>query len=208
MSAVPVTVFTDYICPFCYVGDRRLRNVAATEPLAVDWRFIEIHPDNPPEGRPVEALGYPPARWRMMMDNLRRMAEDEGLAIAERTFTTNSRRALLLAEAVRALEPERFDALDEALFAAFFGARRNIADPEVLADVAAGAGVAAATVAAAQTDPQFAERLRENHRIAARLGVSGTPTFIIGGRTLAGAVPTATLADAVRAGRALAAGSG
>ncbi|MFZ5557111.1 MAG: DsbA family oxidoreductase [Pseudomonadota bacterium] len=198
MSGVPVTVFTDYICPFCYVGDRRLRAVAQVQPLAIDWRFIEIHPDNPPAGRPVAALGYPPAQWRVMMDNLRRMAEAEGLVIAERTFTTNSRRALLLAEAVRVLEPERFDAVDEALFAAFFAGRRNIADPAVLAEVAAGAGVGGATVAAAQTDPRFAARLQDNHRLAARLGVTGTPTFVVGARVLAGAVPTATLAAAVR----------
>lgn len=202
MSAVPVSVFTDYICPFCYVGDRRLRAVAAAQPLEIDWRFIEIHPDNPPEGRPVEALGYPPAQWRLMMDDLRRMAEAEGLAIAERTFTTNSRRALLLAEAVRALEPQRFDALDEALFRAFFAERRNIADPAVLDEVARGAGVGAATVRAAGADPRFAGRLRDNHRLAARLGVSGTPTFVVGARTLAGAVPAATLAAAVREARA------
>ena len=205
MNAVAVSVFTDYICPFCYVGDRRLRAVAATAPLAIDWRFIEIHPDNPPEGRPVEALGYPPAQWRQMMDNLRRMAEAEGLVIAERTFTTNSRRALLLAEAVLALEPKRFDALDEALFRAFFAERRNIADPAVLDEVAHGAGVDAATVRAAAADPRFAARLQENHRLAARLGVSGTPTFVVGSRMLAGAVPAATLAAAVREARAQAA---
>jgi predicted DsbA family dithiol-disulfide isomerase len=206
VSAVAVTVFTDYICPFCYVGSRRLRAVAREVPLQVDWRFVEIHPDNPPQGRPVEALGYPPAQWRAMMDNLRRMAEAEGLEIAERTFTTNSRGALLLAEAVRVLEPERFDAFDEALFAAFFARRQNIADPAVLAEVAAGAGVGPATVAAAQSDARFAARLQDNLRLASRLGVGGTPTFVIGARAFSGAVPAATLAAAARAARA--AGSG
>lgn len=196
MSAVPVTVFTDYICPFCYVGARRLRAVAAQTPLAIDWRFIEIHPDNPPQGRPVAALGYPPAQWRAMMDNLRRMAQAEGLAIAERTFTTNSRRALLLAEAVLRLEPQRFDALDEALFRAFFAERRNIADPSVLDEVAREAGVGAATARAAG-EARFAARLQENHRLAARLGVSGTPAFVVGDRLLAGAVPAAALAAVV-----------
>ena len=46
-------------------------------------------------------LGYPPRHWEMLMANLARMAGEEGVTLAERTFTTNSRRALKLAQAVR-----------------------------------------------------------------------------------------------------------
>ena len=74
---IPVTVFSDYICPFCYVGARRLLNLGDEFDLDILWANIEIHPDNPPEGRPVEELGYPPEQWRRMMAALEHMAESD-----------------------------------------------------------------------------------------------------------------------------------
>ena len=71
-----VTVFSDYICPFCYVGDARLDQLRSGYDLDVNWCFFEIHPDNPAEGKPVEELGYPPEQWQRMMANLEQMAMD------------------------------------------------------------------------------------------------------------------------------------
>lgn len=197
-SIVPVTVFSDYICPFCYIGDRRLAKVRQQYPLNVNWRFLEIHPGTPPEGMPLSALGYPPAQWQRMMENLMRMADEEGIHIAERTFTTNSHRALLLAQAAQAEDQEKFLRLNDVLFEAFFGRRLNIAEPDVLMDLAREAGIAESTVERAWTDSDFENRLRQTQADAARMGISGTPTFVIGRRALAGAVPVSALAEAVR----------
>lgn len=43
---LPVTVFSDYICPFCYIRERRLARLSEHYDLSVDWRFLEIHPGN------------------------------------------------------------------------------------------------------------------------------------------------------------------
>ncbi|MFZ0486121.1 MAG: DsbA family protein, partial [Arenicellales bacterium] len=96
-----VSVYSDYICPFCYIGHLRLEKLRSEYDLEVDWRFLEIHPDNPPEGMPLDELGYPPRHWEILMANLARMAQEEGVVLPERTFTTNSRLALKLAQAVR-----------------------------------------------------------------------------------------------------------
>ncbi len=53
-----VTVFSDYICPFCYIGDLRLSRLREHFDLRVNWCAIEIHPETPAEGRPIESLGY------------------------------------------------------------------------------------------------------------------------------------------------------
>ena len=100
--SLKVTVFSDYICPFCYVGDARLDKLRDGYELDVEWCFFEIHPDNPAEGKPVEELGYPPEQWQRMMANLEQMArDDQSSARDQRTFTTNSHSALLLAEATQ-----------------------------------------------------------------------------------------------------------
>lgn len=196
--ATQVTVFSDYICPFCYVGSRRLLRVADELGAEVLWANIEIHPETPPEGMPVEDLGYDPEQWRRMMTALDEMARAEGLPVAERTFTTNSRRALLMAEAAKDEGPDVFAAVHEALFRAFFGEGRNIGDAEVLCAIAETNGLPEWRVDRAWTDPAYGERLQQYQATAARLGVRGTPTFIIGERALVGAVETDELRRAIQ----------
>ena len=180
------------------MGSHRLLALADEFDLDIVWANIEIHPDNPPEGKPVTELGYPPDQWRRMMAALERMATAEGLPIAERDFTTNSRRALLLAEAAKEAGRETFACLHRRLFEGYFGERRNIGDAEVLRELAAECGMDAAQVEAAWTEPRFAERLRDYHEAAARVGVTGTPTYIIDNeRALVGAVETDDLRRAL-----------
>ena len=193
-----VTVFSDYICPFCYIGSVRLYQLRSEFDLKVNWAPVEIHPDNPEGGRPVAELGYPPAQWQQMMTALYRMAEEEGVEIAERTFTTNSHRALLLGEAAKEEGGEVFYRLHNRLFQAYFGERQNIGRPDVLHALAREAGLSAQRVERAWEDPHFERRLQGYQVRAARLGITGTPAFIIGKRLLLGAVPTSMLREAAR----------
>ena len=188
-----VTVFSDYICPFCYVGDARLDKLREGYELDVDWCFFEIHPDNPPEGKPVEELGYPPEQWKQMMANLEQMAKNDGLPLAPRTFTTNSHSALLLAEATRTLAPEAFEKLHKRLFVAYFAERKNIGDREVLRAIADECGIAAEIVDQAWSDPDYEQRLRNQFWRAAQIGVQGVPAFLFGRYIVSGAVPAETL---------------
>jgi predicted DsbA family dithiol-disulfide isomerase len=199
MTAKPellVTVFSDYICPFCYIGSVRLDALREQFDLRVNWMALEIHPDNPAHGRPVEELGYPPEQWRQMMDALYRMARAEGLHVAERSFTTNSHKALLLAEASKEEGKEVFYRLHNRLFEAYFGERRNIGDAAILRNLARETGVPDETLTRAWTEERYEQRLEANRAAAARLHVSATPTYVIGKRVLVGAVPTTVLRDA------------
>jgi predicted DsbA family dithiol-disulfide isomerase len=191
--ALTATVFSDYICPFCYIGHLRLERLREDFDLQVDWRFLEIHPDNPPEGRPVAELGYPAHHWETLMQNLARMAEEEGVALPRREFTTNSRRALKLAEAAKEEGPEVFRRLNARLYEAYFLEQRNIGDPGVLRDLAEQSALTPERVDAAWSEPRYDDILRQNLQDAARLGINGTPAFVIGGRLVTGAVPLATL---------------
>ena len=195
---LPVVLFSDYICPFCYIGDRRLARLGERYDLKVERRFLEIHPDTPPAGVPVSELGYPPEQWRQMMANLSRMADEEKISLAERKITTNSHKALLLAEAAQKEGAEVFEALNEKLFAAFFGEGRNIGDEAVLRSLAQEAGVSPEIVERAFRDPAYEQMLRANQAIAGQFGITGVPAYLIGNRIVVGAVPTETLLAAAR----------
>ena len=94
VAELRVTVFSDYICPFCYVGHHRLMRLRDNYDLRINWCFIEIHPETSAEGEPVASLDYPSEQWNQLMQNLEIVAREEGIPIAEHTFTTNSRDAL------------------------------------------------------------------------------------------------------------------
>lgn len=194
--AVPVSFFFDYICPFCYIGSVRLLRVGERFPLRIRWRFVEIHPNNPPAGQPLSELGYPPAQWAQMQANLERMAQEDGIPMAPRSFTTNSRRALLLAMAVLEQRPARFLPLHQELFTAYFVEGRNIGDPEVLTDLAQKHAVDD-LLAAAWEGPKYLAKLLQHVEAAQTLQLSGVPALQVGQRVFKGAVSIETLEQAL-----------
>jgi predicted DsbA family dithiol-disulfide isomerase len=193
-----VTVFSDYICPFCFIGSRRLLRLNEAFELRVNWCGVEIHPETPPAGMPVARLGYEPAQWTAMMENLQHMAADDGLVLREHDFTTNSHKALLLADSAKEAGREPFYALHEGLFRAFHVEGKNIGDESVLRRLSTEAGIPKAMVERAWRDERFEERLRQNLQAAAQIGLRGTPTFLIGRQVIAGAIPYSQLELAAR----------
>lgn len=197
------TVFSDYICPFCYVGDVRLDRLRETYALKINWCFVEIHPETPAQGMDASRLGYPQPLWQRMMANLDALAGEEGIEFRSHRFTTNSRKALLLAEAAKAEGAEVFYRLHRRLFEAFFTEARNIGDEAVLRDLADETGVAAGTVQSAWTDERHAQRLELYLTAARQLGVRATPTIFFGEtQRLDGALPWTAFEQAARAGLA------
>ncbi|MGB5440096.1 MAG: DsbA family protein, partial [Gammaproteobacteria bacterium] len=143
-SAKPVllaSVFTDYICPFCYVGDIRLQRLREHYDLKINWCFLEIHPQTPAGGMHISALGYPDPLWKKMMDKLAVMAEEDGIHFQPHDFTSNSHKSLLLAEATREAGVDVFYRLHRRLFEAFFSEGQDIGDEALLREIASQAGV-------------------------------------------------------------------
>ena len=178
------------------MGERRLARLSEEFDIHVERRFLEIHPETPAGGRPVSELGYPPEQWARMMENLNRMGKAEGIVFSDRTFTTNSHKSLLLAEAAKEEGQEIFEALNEGLFRAYFTEGRNIGDPQILRDVAQAAGVPIVRTGQAWSDAAYEERLVLDREAAARLGITGIPTFIVDGHwIIEGAVPVEMLRE-------------
>jgi len=190
-----VTVFSDYICPFCYVGSERLEQLRDRFDLKINWCSLEIHPDTPPEGKSVTELGYSASQWSQLMAALVQMVEEDQLPYTAHEFTTNSRSALLLAESVKEEGADAFYPLHRKLFEAFFVRAENIGDRDVLRRVAAEVNICSHAVERAWEDERYEERLKQYAAAAHELNVAATPTFFIGRQRLDGAVPASALAD-------------
>lgn len=193
-----LTVFSDYICPFCYIGLVRLEKLRDSYDLKVNWCSIEIHPDTPSEGMPVTQLSYNEEQWNEMIGELGQMAEQEGLAFAPHTLTTNSHKALLLSEAAKELGSDQFYLLHRRIFAAYFCDGKNIGNEFILRDLAKDIEIPDELIERAWSDAKYELRLQENLKVAQELGVSGTPTYFFAHGKLTGAVTTQVLRDAAR----------
>lgn len=184
---IKVAVFSDFICPFCYIGLHTLHGLKSEFDFEIQWRGFQIHPEWPSEGMPVDqyyrAVGEQrrKAAWQMIES----MAAEAGLEMQPPVVLANSYRALMAQEF--ALEHQRGDAFEERVFRAYFHDRANIGDPGVLRDLAREAGLDPMQMDQALEEGRYAMRLKNNALIANQHGISGVPTFIIGGYAMVGA---------------------
>ena len=188
LPELKVTVFSDYICPFCYVGHHRLMRLRDEYDLKINWCFIEIHPETSAKGEPVTSLAYPSDQWNQLMQNLEAVAREESIAMAEHTFTTNSKDALLLSEAAKTQGRETFYNLHEKLFSAFFVENKNIGDRCILRELAKDSGIDDNIIESAWQDKKYQQRILNNYYEARHHEIQAVPTFIFGKRKLTGVV--------------------
>jgi predicted DsbA family dithiol-disulfide isomerase len=185
--ALKIVMFSDYICPFCYVGFETIRKLKPEFGFALEWRGFQIHPDWPAEGIPADKVreaGDTAAR-KATWNRIVAMADAVGFEIKPPAVLTNSRAALAATEFAR--ESGRDEALEERIYRAYFHDGENIGDAGVVARLAADAGLDAIEVAAAIKSPKYEIRLKNNSLAAHQRGVSGVPTFFIGDFPLVGA---------------------
>jgi predicted DsbA family dithiol-disulfide isomerase len=123
-----------------------------------------------------------------IMENLRTMGAQFGITFADRPFLSNSRFALQAAEFAR--EQGRFTEFHPALFSAYFSQGLDIGDLDVLSEIARDAGLDAVAMKNVLQSGKYLPTLARSQEDAARLGVTGVPTFFIQDKkTIVGAQP-------------------
>lgn len=186
-----IDIVSDVVCPWCIIGYRQLEQALGARKLEAEihWQPFELNPQMPEEGQnlrehlaakygsTVEASNASRAR-------LTRLGAELGFTFAYtddmRTYNTFRAHQLLHWAATEGRQHE----LQMALFAAFFTRCQNIADPAVLADVAAGAGLDRAEALAVLEDARFAEAVRQEERFWVDQGIQGVPAVIFERRHL------------------------
>ncbi len=184
-----IDIFSDTVCPWCYIGKRRLERALAGRPEVnptIRWRAFQLNPQMPQEGMDRQrylALKFGGAsRAKELYDTIFRVGESEGIAfqfdaIARTPNTVPSHRLLRFAEGLGCDA-----ALSEALFKAYFLDGRDIGDAEVLASVAAEAGIDAAKAKDFLASAELEQEILAEDQFARRLGIAGVPCFIVDGK--------------------------
>ena len=150
------------------------------------WTHFPLHPDTPDSGILLEELfrgrGYD---IKSMKQHMSALMTEENLAYGNRSHTYNSRLAQELAKWGESF-PEG-EALNLKLFEAYFAEGRNLAEPDVLLDVAEVAGLPLEAAEEVIRQRSFRDAVDTDWKRAHELGVTGVPTFVSGNRGLVGA---------------------
>lgn len=193
-------IYADVLCPWCYIGKRRLAaalaNLADRDSVNIVWRAYELAPE---EGRvpgptAAEAMtGWWGEQAPARIDRIRSLGAAEGLELnlhlARPVSTFDAHRLGKLAA-----DRGRADQMMELLLHAYQTAGLNVADPQVLQRLGGEAGLDTDEVRAVLTGHAYAEQVRADRRRAAEVGVTGVPTLVIDGRPPVGGVqPVADL---------------
>lgn len=204
-----IDIWSDIVCPWCYIGKRRLESALARFPqrdeIEVVWRSFELDPGAPPSGendRPIdEALaqkyGTSLDRARAMIANMTEVAADEGLDFrfdlqrSGNSFDAHRLLHLALAQGVQ-------DELKERLDHGTFTAGEAVSDHASLLRVAAEVGLDETEVKEVLVSDRYADAVRADEAQARAFGISGVPFFVIDGKYgVSGAQPAELLLEAI-----------
>jgi predicted DsbA family dithiol-disulfide isomerase len=200
-------VVSDVVCPWCYIGKRRLEGAIALAKddvdVVVQWRPFFLNPWIPREG--VDRNTYLETkfgsvdRYKGMASNVAAAAAEEGLEynsgrINRQPNTIDCHRLIYWAERIG-----QSGAMKQRLMDLYFKDGADLTNPEVLVAAAADCGLPADEVRARLASDLDVELISQEAQAAADGGISGVPTFLLAGRyALSGAYPSEQLAKAIR----------
>jgi predicted DsbA family dithiol-disulfide isomerase len=199
-----IDVVSDVICPWCFLGKRRLDAALARLDdidVFVRWRPFMLDATIPPEGlnrQDYMLAKFGPERLKTIHDPLIAAGEELGVpynfdAITRTPNTLDAHRLIRWAHTV-----ERQHETAERLFMAYWSEGQDVSDRDVLARCAGEVGINAAQIRELLDTAQDVEETKAEIAHATNIGVTGVPTFILGqSYALVGAQSPEVLADAI-----------
>jgi len=201
-----VDIWSDVVCPWCYVGKARfeqaLSDFTHRDEVEVVFRSFELDPDYPKDGRETAAsmlsrkYGIPEAQARAADARVAGLAAAEGLGFDSGRPVGNTfdiHRVIHLGRG-KGVQQELITAVNEA----YFARARQVFDRDVITEVAAGAGLDVSAVREVLDGDAYADAVRQDELEARQLRISGVPFFVFD-MTLgvSGAQPAETFTSAL-----------
>lgn len=194
MKPVNVTIYSDYVCPYCYIGAERVRELQAEYNVPVVWKSFELHPEAPAGGIPSSMFYEGDRNLKRISENARGLAAEASLQFQTHVIYSNSRLALELGEYA---EKEGLGhAYRKAIFDTYFQAIRDIGEETVLLEIAENIGIAKGVAEKCLTERTMESVVDAQIQEARGYGITGVPTFIIGQYMVVGAQRYAVIKQA------------
>lgn len=206
-NMITITIWSDFACPYCYIGETRLEQAIAelgmTDRMKIDYRAFELDPN-----ASKEVVSSTPERFAMkyrlslpdaeqQIEHISSLGREVGIdfryATTQYTNTFDAHRLMKLAEAK--YDYATVQKLNRLLFDAYFTQNLALADAAVLESAATQAGISEADVKHLLAGNDYADDVRFDEREAAMRGVRGVPYMVFNGEF---AVPGAMSVDGMK----------
>ncbi|AKU08607.1 MULTISPECIES: DsbA family oxidoreductase [Haloferax] len=191
-----ITVYSDYVCPFCYLGRQSLSQYQETrdEELDIDWHPFDLRSQKRrPDGSIDFSVddGKDEDYYEQAKQGVRRLQERYGVEMnLELGTDVDSLPAQVVSYYLKGhADYETWLAFDESVFEALWQDGKDIGDEAVLVELAESVGVDGEEVTSALGDETLRSEVRERFSEAQQHGVTGVPTFAYEGYAARGAVP-------------------
>jgi predicted DsbA family dithiol-disulfide isomerase len=207
-SKMQVEVWSDVMCPFCYIGKRKFeaaqQQFAGSDSIEIVWKSYQLQPDliSDPTKNTIEHLaeskGWTMDYTKQTVSHVVNMAQQVGLAYNfDKAVVANSFDAHRLSH--YATQHGKGDAMEEQLFKAYFTDGKNTASHEVLTQLAVAIGLNESSVKEVLASNQFADEVRHDIYEASQIGVKGVPFFVFNRKyAVSGAQDTQVFLDTLK----------
>jgi predicted DsbA family dithiol-disulfide isomerase len=202
---VKIEIWSDVVCPWCYIGKRRLEHALGdfehADEVEIVWRSFQLNPDTP-AGTAVPTSEYLVRRFgpqaSQMTGRVAALGREEGLDLDfDAALTVNTLDAHRLLHLAADLGVG--DAAKERLLRAHFTEGADLSDPETLVRLAGEAGVDTGRAREVLAGTEYADAVRADIEMAQAFGASGVPFFVIDRKYgISGAQPAETFLQALR----------
>ena len=168
---------SDYICPFCYLGEAIIEKIKSRFDIEMEHIGIEIHPETPEKGVDLSGRIY---GIEEMYENLRCRGKEYGLKFCDAKLLSNSRKALIVGEYARTVGKN--SEFTHEVFKAYFESCLDIGKEAVISEIAQKVGLSKKEVEDCLKNPLYQKSFLNNCAEARKLDISGVPTFIVNGK--------------------------
>jgi len=183
-----VVVYSDYICPFCYISFHRIKKLKEQYNLEIEWQPFEIHPETPKEGASLYEILSSKEYVESVIANVKRLTDEDNLILTFSDKLSNSRLAHYISEFAR--KKGKFNEFHELVFDKYWKEGKDIGDLSLLLDLAESIGLNKNEILYYLETDEPRNKLRKIELELRRYGINGVPTFKIGDRIIVGVQPT------------------
>ncbi len=184
-----IAIYSDVVCPWCYIGKKRLEDAISIrkkshpdDKIEIEWRAFQLNPDLAPEGEDrilhmTRKFGSMD-RVKMMVQRVADIANSENLPFLSEQEGHQPSTFLLHALIRKAKEYRKDSILSEIFFRKFFAEGKNLSDTNIILESLREAGIQEDNLYSVQKDTTLLQEVREEERKGRELGVSGVPFFV------------------------------
>ena len=203
-----ITYWSDYACPYCYIGETRLkkamRELSVEEDIRIEMKAFQLDPDAPVscEGdtlsRFAKKYGLSMEHAARSIEHISEMGREEGLVFNyASTLFTNTMDAHRLTKFAYDRYPDKADQLIETLYKAYFADNKELADKDLLLRIAEECGLDPIETRKVLDSEDYMNEVIADEKEAMYDGIHAVPFFVIGQYGISGAQSTENMKETI-----------